>query len=367
VTIAVVVGFVGGGGVDPTAQSGAPAPFGQGAAPATAGNFGNGKIAFAEDGGPLQVAAPDGSNAQVIEGCEAAGAGGCALVQPAWSPDGKQIAFVRGSVLVGDSGMRMKLSLYLRDSDGKVRRLAACGSCGRQYGGRLSWSPDSSSIAFGRDGEGEPWTQSLWVVDTREGNVRRLTNCQSCADVSPAWAPGGQMIVFNRLARGSSGLYTARIDESQLTKITDSVTAANPQWSPDGRQIAYDDNNDIFIANADGSKQRRLVDGEPGNGPEIPSWSPDGTKFAYFFTPGSPGSFTAEVWTMNTDGSQKRRVYHSACCVGSWAPPIWSPDGTKIAFAADSAHGTFMVDADGTNLRQLSGLSANGLTWQRLP
>jgi hypothetical protein len=78
-------------------------------------------------------------------------------------------------------------------------------------------------------------------------------------------------------------------------------------------------------------------------------------------------SFTAEVWTMNTDGSQKRRVYHSACCVGSWAPPIWSPDGTKIAFAADSAHGTFMVDADGTNLRQLSGVSANGLTWQRLP
>jgi Tol biopolymer transport system component len=366
-TIAIVVGFVGGGGVDPTELSGAPAPVGQGAAPATGGDFGNGKIAFADDGGRLQVAAPDGSKAQVIEGCEAPDDGGCELVQPAWSPDGKQIAFVRGSVSAGDRGIRMELSLYLRDSEGKVRRLAVCGSCGRQYGGRLSWSPDSSSIAFSREGEGEPWTLSLWVVDTREGKVRRLTDCQSCADVSPAWAPNGQLIAFNRLARGSSGLYTVHIDGTQLTKITDSVSAANPQWSPDGRQIAFDDNNDIFVANADGSDQRLLLDGEPGNGPGVPSWSPDGSKLAYFYTPGSPGSFTAEVWTMNTDGSHKRRVYHSTCCVGSWAPPIWSPDGRKIAFAADSAHGTFLTDADGTNLRQLSAVSANGLTWQRLP
>ena len=368
-TIAVIVGFIGGGGVDPTELSGAPAPVGQGAAPATGGDFGNGKIAFADDRGRLQVAAPDGSQAQVIEGCEAPGDGGCTLVQPAWSPDGKQIAFVRGPLPVWERGRRMELSLYLRDSEGKVRRLAACGSCGRQYGGRLSWSPDGSSIAFSREGEGggEPWTLSLWVVDTRDGEVRRLTDCQSCADVSPAWAPSGQLIAFNRIARDGSGLYTVRFDGSQLTKVTDSVAAANPQWSPDGRQIAFDDNNGIFVANADGSDQRLLVDGEPGNGPGVPSWSPDGSKLAYFNTPGSPGSFTAEVWTVNTDGSHKRRVYHSTCCVGSWAPPIWSPDGRKIAFAADSAHGTFLADADGTNLRQLSAVSANGITWQRLP
>jgi Tol biopolymer transport system component len=88
---------------------------------------------------------------------------------------------------------------------------------------------------------------------------------------------------------------------------------------------------------------------------------------AFFFTPGGPGQFTAEVWTITTDGSEKQRLYHSACCVGSWAPPIWSPDGKKIAFAADSADGTFVVAADGTGLRRLSTASANGLTWQRLP
>jgi Dipeptidyl peptidase IV (DPP IV) N-terminal region/WD40-like Beta Propeller Repeat len=362
--VAVLVGFTGGSGRShPRDLSAASAPLGTGTAMA-----GNGKVAFADDLGRLQVAAPDGSEAQVIEHCEAPGDGGCGLVQPAWSPDGKQIAFVRGSgsIFAGDQGMRLELSLYLRDSDGKVRRLAGCGSCGRQFGGRLSWSPDSSSIAFSR--EGERWTQSLWAVDTASGKLRRLTDCQACADVTPAWAPSGHLIAFNRLARAreASGLYTVRADGSELTKITDSVTASNPQWSPDGRQIAYDDNNDIFIANAGGSEQRRLVDGVPGNGPGIPSWSPDGSKLAYFFTPGSPGSFTAEVWAVNTDGLQKRRLYHSACCVGSWAPPIWSPDGRKIAFAADSAGGTFVVDSDGTNLRRLSTASANGITWQRL-
>jgi dipeptidyl aminopeptidase/acylaminoacyl peptidase len=379
VTVSVVVGFVRVSGVDPRDVSGAPAPAGLGGATAAT----NGKIAFADGLGRLQVVEPDGSGLQVVAQCQASRDGrlqrssrlpsDCELVEPAWSPDGRQIAFVRGDSgllrsMRGDSGgvLRSTFSLYLRESDGTVRRLTGCGTCGRYFGGYLSWSPDGSWIAFSRH-SGPRGAQSLWAVNTADGKLRRLTDCQSCADLYPDWGPNGQLIVFSRMAQGGASLYTVRPDGSQLTKITNSTAAANPQWSPDGRQIAFDDSNRLFIVDADGSDQKLLLDGMAGSGPGVPSWSPDGTKLAYFYTPGSPGNFTAEVWTMNTDGSEKRRLYHSACCVGSWAAPIWSPDGTKIAFAADSAHGTFVIAADGTGLRRLSTASANGLTWQRLP
>jgi Tol biopolymer transport system component len=359
--------------------AGGSAPFGQGAGATSAAN---GKIAFADDLGRLQVVESDGSGLQVVAHCQASPDGrakpasylgnSCEFVEPAWSPDGTQIAFIRGnpgllrSIQEGAGLPRNMYSLHLRDADGTVRLLADCGTCGRFYGGRLSWSPDGSRIAFSRDSDPRG-TQSLWVVDTAGSKLRRLTDCQSCADLSPDWSPSGQLIVFSRSTRGGSSLYTVRADGSHLTKVTNSARAGNPQWSPDGRQIAFDDGSNISIANADGSDQRVLVEGTFGSGPHVPSWSPDGTKLAFFYTPGTPRAFTAEVWTMTRDGSEKRVVDHSACCVGSWAPPVWSPDGTKLAFSADSAGGTFVVAADGTGLRRLSTASANGITWQRLP
>jgi Tol biopolymer transport system component len=87
----------------------------------------------------------------------------------------------------------------------------------------------------------------------------------------------------------------------------------------------------------------------------------------FFKTPGRREHYRAEVWTINADGSGKERLYHSGCCVGIWAPPIWSPDGHKIAFSANSAGGTFVMNADGTGLRRLSRDTYYELSWQRIP
>jgi len=375
----------------------------------------NGKIAFA-DGLGLQVVGLDGS-ASVIAHCPRS-PGGCTLERPAWSPDGRQIAYLSGPVGLrpAPSGDPVSprwhrppvprrhpvsprsdptLSLYVKDvASGRVRRLAECGICATQYqGGGLGWSPDGSWIAFSRDSGPHGAQQSLWLVDTNEGTTRRLTDCRPelCVDVSPAWAPSGELIVFSRLTAKGSSLYTLRPDGSQLTKITDSRSADHPQWSPDGRQIAFDGNNQIYVTNADGSDQKLLVaGGTAGSGPGMPSWSPDGTKLAFFDTPrlpggnmatmwttnrygyvivraGTGGGYRSEVWTINPDGSAKRRLYRSVLRVENWAPPIWSPDGQRLAFATTSARGVFVIAPDGSSLHRISSASTSALSWQRLP
>jgi Tol biopolymer transport system component len=363
VAVAVAVGFGRAGGGRHTSAPAAASGLSQVRTAAT-----NGKIAFDGGAGTLQVVNPDGSGLQVVAHCTVSS---CGILEPAWSPDGKRLAFVRGH-LGGPNG-RSSSSLDVRDSDGGgVRRLAACGSCGEQWGGRLSWSPDGSRIAFSRD-SGPGGAQSLWVVAVGNGKLQRLTTClpRYCVDFAPAWSPSGQLIVFSRTVKRDSSLhtslYTVHPDGSLLAKVTTVARAADPQWSPDGHQLAFDGNNRIYIADADGSQLKLVLAGAAGSGPGVPSWSPDGTRLAFFNTPGRPGGFAAEVWTMKTDGSARRRLYHSACCVQIWAAPIWSPDGTKIAFAATSAGGTFVINADGSGLRRLSTAYADALAWQRIP
>jgi len=368
---AVVLGFARDSGIGSNAAAGSlPAPD-EGAANGDR----NGKLAFADALGQLQVIDPDGS-ADVIARCERSPRG-CDLDGPAWSPDGAQIAYVSGSlgltpVPAGQPASpesHPTLSLYVMQlASGRVRQLADCGSCATQFqGAGLGWSPDGSSIAFSRDST--PHGASLWLVDTTSGELRRLTDCSPgwCTDISPSWSPDGQLIVFSRFAGSGSALYTVRPDGSQLTKLTNSPFAGDPQWSPDGQRIAYDGPDQIYVIDADGSDQKLLLSGTRGSGPGMPSWSPDGTKLAFFNTPRLPnGFFAAEVWTMNPDGAEKKRLYRSVCCVYNWAAPIWSPDGRKLAFAATSAFGVFVLDRDGTGLRRLSRATPSALTWQRL-
>ena len=155
-----------------------------------------------------------------------------------------------------------------------------------------------------------------------------------------------------------------------------------PQWSPDGRRIAFvthqryaaGDNGvvqtsgSIAIADVDGSHYRvRFTGADPWG----PSWSPNGQKLVFLNAPQGPSGIFAEVWTMNPDGTQQKRLYRSGCCGTFAAAPIWSPDGSMIAFASDAAGGTFVMKDDGTSLRQLDatlrGPGWSDLSWQPLP
>jgi Tol biopolymer transport system component len=350
---------------------------------------GNGGIALGGGAaGQLLIVEPDGS--QLHGGnrpCSQPGNGACLVRDPAWSPDGTRVAFVAGRLhpcIVHCASERHKSNfIYVAAADGTgTRKLARCGFCGDLWGSNLAWSPNGRWIAFNREGQ-----DSLWIVASKGGTPHRLTHCRRCRDLKPAWSPTGRLLLFQRTDwRVLSGysLYTVRPDGSQLTKIRSN--AIDPAWSPDGRRIAFDtirflhrnrngvltwDEGGIAVVEADGSHPRLLTPGRwaPGDEPSYPVWSPDGRQLAFLRTPwqgpkAHRGRGT-QVWTMNADGSDTKRLYHDAGTGDTYtAPPIWSPDGQMIAFGSS---GIFVINADGTGLKEISPLFIQQLSWQPPP
>ena len=121
-------------------------------------------------------------------------------------------------------------------------------------------------------------------------------------------------------------------------------------WSPDSARIAYAQDG-IWVVNADGSTEPTQV----STTGSAPAWSPDGTTICYV-----TGSFRlgGDVWLMDADGRNPRKVRPADAHDGIWGGCSWSPDGTQIVFGGapqgDDSGGIWIVDSDGTDLRQVT-------------
>ena len=181
------------------------------------------------------------------------------------------------------------------------------------------------------------------------------------ASADPDWSPDGRKIAF---VGSGDRIWTMNADGTQQRPLTQSGEAGvyAPDWSPDGERIAFSSysaggNPGIQIMNADGSERETITDSPEGVGSFHPSWSPDGENIV--FTKQEEPSEIAqgipvnEIHVIGADGSNEKRLVRGPG-VGF---PAFSPDGTKIAFVSkqDRDTGIYVMDADGTNVEKLAG------------
>ena len=190
-------------------------------------------------------------------------------VDPAWSPDGRSIAFA--------SKRRGTFDIFVMAVDGTgTRRLTAT----QDDDAHPSWSPDGTRIVFQR-GAGP-----LYVVSARGGRAQRLGD-DVAEETHPAWSPDGRWIVYVRREPGSSSrdlwlVHPNGLGPRRLTHLQSRVY--EPAWSPDSRQVAFvnsseETNFDLFVVRFVGEAVRRLT--RSASDEFAPSWSPDGSEIAF--------------------------------------------------------------------------------------
>ncbi|MDP9234380.1 MAG: hypothetical protein M3P01_07495 [Actinomycetota bacterium] len=225
--------------------------------------------------------------------------GGYAIAGPAWSPNGKKIAFhgFYGKAANEAGG------LFSVNVDGGHLKLLQVG------GAEPTWSPNGKRIAFYSARSG-----FLSVVDADGHNARTVTRIEGDA---PTWSPDGTWIAFDSNGRA---IYVVRPDGSKLHRIATShrrwrLTEA--AWSPNGRRIAYTryrtgtQKSDIYTMKPDGSDATLLV----RNALEA-AWSPNGSEIAF------SRNGAANIYSINADGSGMIQLTSGPAADFS---PAWRP------------------------------------------
>jgi Tol biopolymer transport system component len=277
--------------------------------------FENGRIAFAKGGpnGGIYLMNADGTGVERLTSDPGDG-------EPAWSPDGSRVAFVRSQ---GDGH-----DIYVMNADGsEVMRLTSEGADSVP-----TWSPDGTKIAFARD---VPGNQDIYVMAADGEDVNRLTN-DPLLEYAPAWSPDGLRIAFSAYVSppGPVHIFTMSADGTARSQITDSdLDDGSPAWSPDGTSIVFvRDSHSIFVVDPDGSGLREVVD--PGGftgGLRLtfyPTWSPDGTKILF---QSGPDGVDQGIYVVNVDGSGLHRLGSDMGFDPAWQgiPLVSSPGPTE--------------------------------------
>jgi Tol biopolymer transport system component len=309
---------------------------------------------------------------------------------PAWSPDGKEIAVATEGVRVAGSRVGNSELWVVRVEDASKRLLSKGDAT------LPAWSPDGSRIAFGRNFESK--VPFLWTIPAGgPADVGAVPGTDDAArDWFPAWSGDGRFLYFSSARGGPMNLWRVRLDsksgkaiapaepvtvpgldaecpslsrsgnriayESRSNRSTlrrlafdarqgsvtgmleelwsSSLSLGNPRLSPDGNWVVLDRTStgieDILVSRLDGSGLRQLA--ESPRAARYPRFSPDGKSVAFFC---NRDGGLSQIWEVRTDGSGLRKL--SDFKDREMFYPLYSPDGSKLE-AIDEKGTSFVLD-----------------------
>ena len=218
---------------------------------------------------------------------------------PTWTPDGREIVYARGLLVESSSLWRVSVS-----GSGEPERLPVAG----EDVGLPAISRRANRLAYTKRSR----DTNIWRLPLRESGsgataaTRLISSTRD--DYNPQYSPDGKRIAFSSSRTGTFGIWLSDADGSNAAPLflKEGAHSGTPRWSPDGRRIAFDSNpegqQDIYVISARGGNPIRLTTHPVDD--NVPSWSQDG-EWMYF---SSLRSGRPQVWKVLVGGGEPIQV-----------------------------------------------------------